>query len=437
MTRLPLAPALLLVLMPGLARAETLHVPGEYPTIQAGIDAANDGDIVELGYGTFSGEGNRDIDFKGKAITVRSFGGNPDLCWINCEGSVDEPHRGFRFHSGETSSSRLEGITIANGYAAGFTDAGRGGAVVCDHASPRIRKCVFRNNHADGGGGAIGLYYCEGDIRECSFVENSTDRGGGAVYSAGSETDLIRCEFTGNTSAIYGGAVYYFHGGSLDASHCRFIGNTSVGSGGAVRGWQGDPGRFRNCHFEGNSSGFSGGAVGVTGETSVEDCVFIGNQAAIRGGAVMFDNFIGDGVLDSCTFYGNSAPPGGGCIGKIFDTLLEVRNTIIAFSREGGSVTCLSFYEPPVLFCTDIFGNEGGDWLDCIADQSGINGNISEDPLFCDPENGDFTLQEGSPCAPFSHPNEECDLIGAWPVGCSPPTATVGTTWGRIKARFR
>jgi len=31
--------------------------------------------------------------------------------------------------------------------------------------------------------------------------------------------------------------------------------------------------------------------------------------------------------------------------------------------------------------------------------------NIAEDPQLCDPENGDFTLSESSPCAPFSPQN--------------------------------
>lgn len=66
----------------------------------------------------------------------------------------------------------------------------------------------------------------------------------------------------------------------------------------------------------------------------------------------------------------------------------------------------------------------------------GINGNISEDPLFCDPEHQDFTLRENSPCAPFTPPNPECDLIGAWPVG-SGSTPTAAATWGQLKALFR
>jgi len=114
---------------------------------------------------------------------------------------------------------------------------------------------------------------------------------------------------------------------------------------------------------------------------------------------------------------------------------LGIANTIIAFSQDGEAVYCHGGSNP-TLTCCDVYGNEGGDWVGCIEDQYGINGNISEDPLFCDPENEDFTLHCISPCAPFTPPNPECDLIGAWPIGCG-GTPTVATTWGGVKALFR
>ena len=69
-----------------------------------------------------------------------------------------------------------------------------------------------------------------------------------------------------------------------------------------------------------------------------------------------------------------------------------------------------------------------------VAWQYGVEGNISADPLFCDPGGDDFRLQEGSPCGPDYNP--DCGLIGAWPVGCG-GTPSEATSWGALKALFR
>ena len=57
-------------------QATDRHVPAQYPTIQAAINAALDGDTGIIIPGTYTGDGNRGIDFLGKALTVR--GANPD-----------------------------------------------------------------------------------------------------------------------------------------------------------------------------------------------------------------------------------------------------------------------------------------------------------------------------------------------------------------------
>jgi hypothetical protein len=136
--------------------------------------------------------------------------------------------------------------------------------------------------------------------------------------------------------------------------------------------------------------------------------------------------------ITECTFFGNSAGTAGGILHMTLDDSLIVENTIVSFSSQGEGVDGWLIG----LRCSDIYGNQGGDWVGGIEDQFGVNGNISEDPLFCDPENDDFTLEDCSPCAPFSPPNPGCDLIGAWPIGCG-GTPVAKTTWGALKALFR
>ena len=83
---------------------------GDLATIGDAVAAADNGDIIELTDGTFTGDGNRDVYFDGKAITVRSQSGNPEACIIDCQGSEADPHRGFHFTQGETSGSALRAL---------------------------------------------------------------------------------------------------------------------------------------------------------------------------------------------------------------------------------------------------------------------------------------------------------------------------------------
>ena len=87
-----------------------LNVPSVFTNIQKAIDNANDGDIVVVANGTYTGEGNKNISFMGKAITVRSKNG-ADSTIINCEQSGN----GFLFENNEDSLSVLDGFTIQNG----------------------------------------------------------------------------------------------------------------------------------------------------------------------------------------------------------------------------------------------------------------------------------------------------------------------------------
>ena len=96
---------------------------GDFPTIQAAIDASAGGDIIYLADGTFVGGGNRDLDFHGKVITVQSVQNDPEACVLDCQGVPADPHRAVLFHSGEGPTSTFEGIQVTHGDQSGISGA--------------------------------------------------------------------------------------------------------------------------------------------------------------------------------------------------------------------------------------------------------------------------------------------------------------------------
>ncbi len=69
---------------------------GDYPTIQAAVDAAAASDVIQLGPGVFTGPGNRDILVTGKVLTIRGGGDDPTLWVIDAGGATESPHGIFR-----------------------------------------------------------------------------------------------------------------------------------------------------------------------------------------------------------------------------------------------------------------------------------------------------------------------------------------------------
>jgi predicted outer membrane repeat protein len=342
-----------LLSIPFFAHARTWYIKadgtGDAPTIQAGIDSAAVGDTVLVSPGTYTGAGNKNLNFGGKNLVLRSEAG-PEATIIDCEGSG----RGLLFYSNETSASAVEGFTIRNGDSGGR----EGGGILCLESSPTISNCTFSGNSGGNGGG---------------------------LYCIQSSLAITNCTFSGNSAA---------HGGAMQLAYCA----------GA------DPLQITNCTFSGNSAGWAGGGL----------CLVISGPE-----------------LTNCTFSGNSAGDGGGGIWCEYESWPRLQNTIIAFSTQGEAVHC-DETSNPTFTCCDIFGNAGGDWVGCIAGQYGINGNISEDPLFCGEEHhpGDpYTLDIASPCAVRNSPCGQ--LIGARPAGCSEGVSTERTTWGRVKAMYR
>jgi hypothetical protein len=123
-----------------------------------------------------------------------------------------------------------------------------------------------------------------------------------------------------------------------------------------------------------------------------------------------------------CTFACDSTGADGGGIELYDGPQITMDNCIIAFSIDGEAIH-LDQSDDPVsatLACCDLYGNEGGDWIGDIAAQYGINGNISEDPLFCGGCSGNYYLAGCSPCL-----HQPCGPMGAYGRGCFGPAPNI------------
>ncbi|MEE9369934.1 MAG: S8 family serine peptidase, partial [Sedimentisphaerales bacterium] len=231
---------------------DDIYVPAQYPTIQQAIDNSWDGGTVWVADGTYTGEGNRDIDFKGAAITVRSENG-PQNCIIDSNGTKTESHRAFYFHSGENADSLLDGFTITNGYIRGSWYVGIGGAVLCmNNSRPTINNCIFIRNSARWDGGAINNLASSPTIKNCTFTENSVKKNdGGAINNENSSPTIENCTFTANSAYDWGGAVRNVDDSNPKIINCTFTGNSSD-NGGAMFYFSNCIPIITNCTFAGN-----------------------------------------------------------------------------------------------------------------------------------------------------------------------------------------
>jgi predicted outer membrane repeat protein len=279
----------------------------------------------------------------------------------------------------------------------------------CDYASPNVTNCTFSGNSGLGGGGML------------SFIES---------YPA-----IDSCTFSGN-SGVYGAGIHCFRS-SPTVSDCIFSDNSAVEGGGAMYCDLSYP-SVSNCTFSGNSGDYGGGIACYEASPTISVCTFSQNWCTHGAGGGMFCWNSSSPAVTSCTFWRNSAGYNGATLYCATSSDLSIENTIIAFSSAGSAFLCDgggTFN----LGCCDIYGNAGGDWVGCIADQYGINGNFSADPMFCDTLNGDFSLQDCSPCLPGYHPDGyNCGgILGAYGSGCACQSATAPTTWGAIKSIYR
>src|SRR5439155_1723182 len=274
---------LLALVVNSTALASVINVPAAQPTIQAGINVANNGDTVLVAPGTYT----ENINFMGKAITVKSSKG-ASVTIIDGGGVAPV----VTFNMNETSSSTLSGFTLQHGIST-VSSLYRGAGVYVYFASPTIKNNVIQNNIGSTGAG-IGVYYGSPLIRRNTIKSNSMPEGYGAISVDGpGSTQIIgNVTIVGSSSSPQGSAVYIT--GYDDQA--QFFNNLMIGPSGTNAVFcdssydQTPPIFTNNDAYSANGTGLQGTCSGESsmGGNISTDPLFV-NTYHLRGGSPAID----------------------------------------------------------------------------------------------------------------------------------------------------
>jgi hypothetical protein len=228
----------------------------------------------------------------------------------------------------------------------------------------------------------------------------SSNHGPGVFLGSGSSALVEDCDFLDHVGRRAG----YISSSHLEIRRCRFLRNTSsaaYGSGGALYIANGSTGVVEFCTFAKDSShsGYGGAITSDANDVEFSNNTFVECFASVRGSAVQ--------ISSPGTFHEN----------------------IVAYCSGGAAVRGTPATGSG---CNAFWMNEGGNYH---ADWNPDPTDLEADPLFCDPENGNFEVSSLSPCLPENNPFG-CDLIGAFGEGCGAVSVTP-KSWGRLKAAYR
>jgi Right handed beta helix region/Abnormal spindle-like microcephaly-assoc'd, ASPM-SPD-2-Hydin len=360
------ANSILLITTSALA-GTIIHVPGDQPTIQAGINAASNGDTVLVAPGTYKEQ----INFLGKAIVVRSQSGDK-VTTIDGSGIAGPV---VRFVSGETVKAVLQGFTIQGGTLCCF--AYEGGGIEVSNSSPTIISNNIRNNVGAGNGGGININFGSPVVRGNTITGNSVaffggTEGGGIDVTGASSAQIIGNTIKNNFGVGFGGGIGLFSAGNVVIINNTIANNTGESEGGGIY------------------------MVNESDEIIVQNLI-TGNSAPAGAG-------IYSSIPQSTTGYrliNNTIAANGASNAAVvadgFNTNAEIINNLIIAPAGQSALLCNPIYTdgPPIVEFNDAFTPQGTSYDGMCTGFSGTHGNISASPEFVGTSN--FRLKGGSP----------------------------------------
>jgi len=377
--------------------AAVIHVPADQPSIQAGMDAAGGGDTVLVADGTWSGPGNRNLDFGGRAITVASAGG-PGNCIIDCGGQND----GFALDGSEGRNSVINGFTIRNGnrgiYCSSSSPAIVGNVITgCEFGVTHYQKSplITGNTISACGSGISGSFYTTGGSGSPVITGNTISgnsysgisfsseygsptpqivanviegNGSSGVYAGGHITTTV----TGNTISGNGRSGIRFEGGESSGTiEGNVITGNSAEQGGGVSLYGGV--LRNNLILDNQASGSGGGVYSAYGHFTITNCTVVGNSAGTSGGG-LYLHWGYDLFVASCIFRENQAPAAAEIFAqpRPHNGELRVRYSNISGGMDGivlGDGSGQAYLGPGLIDAEPLFasGPQGGHYLSQVA----------------------------------------------------------------------
>lgn len=391
----------------------TLRVPGDYPTIQSAIDESLDGDTVLVADGVHNGLGNKNLDFGGRGITVRSQGDDPRNCIIDCE----RQGLGVDFNSGESPAAVFRGFTIRNALAPAAVNIENG-------SRPTILNCIIRDSTPDdvgSFGGGVLCFDSSPTIERCLIIGNAKGQfeGGGGIYVSGSSLTIVDSAIIGNYAGGPGGGIYAPWGSVLRLVRSTITGNTSGSGAGGIYLRNHSSASMDMCHIGGNRSSSTtvpGGAITCArdGSATVSNSILVGNTVAGDGGAVGCS--AGSVTMTNCTVAGNTAQQRGGAVwceseGEIIGDVIVVNSILWGdLASEGWEIGIESAF-----LAADYCDIQGGEADVLILEDAVLSwgeGNIAAQPQFRDLTVG--TWSADGMYEPSAHTVTFTDTDGNW-----------------------
>lgn len=353
----------------------------------------------------------------------------------------------------------LRKVTVTQGTDSGIKIAGG--------QSPSIEDCtIIANSSAVGGGGVYCHYASRPSFANCTITGNSAPDGGGVLCHSDSQPTFTNCIITQNSAREGGGVLCY-------DDQARFINciiekNSAQpwGNGGGVICGRYSQSTFINCTITANSAGWGGGVLCYSAsQPAFNGCVIAGNSSLNKGGGVYGNR--NQAAFTNCTITGNSAQDGGGVYyfvprptpsptpwprsfserkggtendrrlpnHHISSNYTEIQNKIGSdsasekFKNENRNAEAQlhDSYDHMLLKNSIIWGNHGGEisyyyqgpsvsYCDTYFDPMFVNaGHWVGTPGESEWVDGDYHLQDGSPCIDAGDPDPQ------WNDACLPP----------------